>query len=237
MSFCIKQIGSINLFIVFLYGIRNLINNKHFSITSCLKFILTPVLFGISYIVRNLIQTGFPLFPLPIFPLNFNWTNLTTAVNTYNDIIGYARLPGPEYLKSLDHGFLFWFIPWINSNIRNFNFIYYFLFLLSSILCVINIANKKKTTNIRKEISLFNAIILLNIGFWFYSAPDFRFGSVFFFLFFAFNIYFTDINMNFITKEFVLFLLYSFFAKHIKENLYNSFFHQKLNLCHAILLN
>ncbi|MBO7484675.1 MAG: hypothetical protein J6T84_01270 [Spirochaetaceae bacterium] len=238
MSFCIKQIGVINLVVIFFYGIRNLINKKSFSFLSCLKFISIPILFGASYIARNIIQTGFPLYPLPLFSLNLAWTNLKTAVNTYNDIIGCARLPGPEYLKSLDNGFLFWFVPWINSNIKSYNCIYYFLLLLSSILCVINITNKKKLINIRK-IVLFNSIILLNIGFWFYSAPDFRFGSVFFFIFFAFNIYFLNINIKFITKEIIFVSFVFFFCETHQRDLVQLFFPAKVQSlpCHPVELD
>ncbi len=239
MSFCIKQIGGINLAVIFFYGIRNLIIKKNFSFYYCLKFLSIPVIFGLSYIARNIIQTGFPLYPLPLFPFNFSWTNLKTAVNIYNDIIGCARLPGPEYLKSLDHGFLFWFVPWIKSNMKSFNCIYYFLFLLSSILFFINITNKKIQKNTREKILFFNIIILLNIAFWFYSAPDFRFGSVFFFIFFAFNIYFLNINVSFISKEIIFVSFVFFFCETHQRELVQLVFPPRVQSlpCHSVELN
>ena len=183
MAFSIKQIGAIMVFAVFCIGIYDIIKNKK-QFKDFIAFISIPVLFGIVYIARNLIQTGYPLYPIQSFAFNFKWTSPDTAQQILHDV----KFSGQGEIKTT--GFFFWFLSWIKSNIYSQNQIYFTTMLLSVVFTVKNLfISKIRGRNLIHFIALM-FIIFFNIIFWFVSSPYFRYGSMFFFLFLAVSCYF-----------------------------------------------
>lgn len=192
VSFCIKQMGALNLILVFVFGIIDLIKTKKISFLRTTSFVLLPLLFGATYIARNLIQTGYPLFPLPLLPVNFKWTvSASNIQGTYDDIKYWARLPGSLYMSVKDNGFLYWFIPWLKALKNSSNMQFLCLGVISAIAFVVTLI---KTKN--KRIVFPFLVLLLNILFWFASAPDFRFISIIFYALFALAVYYYDFNKS-----------------------------------------
>jgi hypothetical protein len=115
---------------------------------------------------------------MPIFPMPLDWTLEYQWVKAnYDAVLGWARLPGPDYLKSLENGFLFWFRPWLIANLRSQAFLRLAVFPSSLFaffwFWVIRYMRTKKAL-------LFLTWSILNIFYWFISAPVLRFGSGFF---------------------------------------------------------
>lgn len=188
MSFAIKQNGAVMVFAVFCLGTVELVKNKK-TVKDFSKFIAIPVLFGITYIIRNIIQTGYPLYPLPIFGLSLKWTSKENTQDLLDAIKYWARLPGPDFMKAKTNGISFWFLPWLKMNIEN-NLMYFLVILFAIVFTIKNFFLLK---NQRKQLIHFltmMSIISANIIFWFISAPDFRFGSAFFFILLAITCYY-----------------------------------------------
>jgi hypothetical protein len=151
--------------------------------------IFCPALFALGvWVVRNILLSGYPLYPLPILPLPLDWTMAHAAAQgNYSDILGFARMPGPGYLESLENGFLFWFKPWLARNLRSRDFLVWAAlpFLLSSFfwVLVVRVARSRKAL-------FFMVWSNLNILYWFLTAPDSRFGSGFFWVALALSLLF-----------------------------------------------
>lgn len=189
MSFVIKQSGAIMVIAVFCLGSIELIKNKS-NCKKITKFITIPILFGSSYIIRNIIQTGYPLYPLTVFGLPFKWISKDTAQFCLDAIKYWARLPGPNYMNAKTNGFFYWFLPWLKTNISNANSVYFTATLFSFILVIKNIFMLKICGKRLTPFIILLSMISANIVFWFISAPDFRFGSIFFFLLLALSCYY-----------------------------------------------
>mgnify|MGYP007069896717 CR=1 FL=1 len=196
MSFAIKQMGAIMVIFIFVLGMRDMLAQKKSSgngiFVPFLKFCAVPLIFAVTYIIRNIIQTGFPLYPLTILPTKLVWANYESANGCLDAIKYWARLPGPGYMRAKTEGFLFWFPTWLKTNLKNNMVCFLCLllscgFLLHGLLCALK-ENRKKIA----DFLIFFFAVVANILFWFVSAPDFRFGSVFFFLLLGICFYFCD---------------------------------------------
>jgi hypothetical protein len=122
--------------------------------------------------------SGYPLYPVPVLSLPFDWTMAYEAVKgNYDAILGWARIPGAGYLESLNNGFWFWFKPWLIRNLhyKHFLALVVFPFSLSIFFwfLVVRFARNRRSV-------FFLAWSNLNILYWFLSAPDARFGHGFF---------------------------------------------------------
>lgn len=183
-SFGIKQMGAFSVLVSFIilsvYCFNNFSNIKNTikQITFCL---FTPFVLFIAYIITNIVQTGFPLFPLKIAKFNLPWTLPDYLRQSLLDaIVGWARAPGPDYMKAKGN-LLFWFIPWC----KRFIFTPVFWMTTAGVFIWLYIFIKK--INLKICFCLF-LIISINLNYWFISAPDVRFGSCLFFEFFAISL-------------------------------------------------
>ena len=189
MAFSIKQIGIVTVFIIFCMGTYNIIKNKK-QFKDFIVFISVPALFGVVYILRNLIQTGYPLYPLQVFAFDFKWTTPENAKRVLNDVKYSLQFPNQDYTEIKNTGFSFWFVPWFKRNIYNHNQIFFTAIFMSLILTVKNFFVSKIQGKRLFDFLVLMGIISINIIFWFISAPGFRFGSLFFFLLLAVSCYF-----------------------------------------------
>ena len=190
-SFCIKQMGAVNVLAVFFFGIIYMIKKKKMSILFLTTFVAIPVLFAAVYIVRNVLQTGYPLYPLPILRLDLPWTVKSGLVQgVYDDIKYWPRLPGSDYMKAKD-SFILWIIPWLKKLISGIESQFLVIGVLSLIINMITLIQYKMN---HKKLLFLNLLLGINVLFWFFSAPDFRFSSVLFYLFFAISLYYFEFS-------------------------------------------
>ncbi len=179
--FSFKLSGAIPIIIWFLYVISDkvFLNNTRHRAKEMVLYFWIIVLFLGSYFTRNVILSGWILFPVTIFPLPLDWSVPSSEVNRIReDIMAWARMPGAEYRSSLGQGFLYWFIPWyqkfknvIEFKLLVFSFIGFFLFAL------FDFSRKLKHM---KNIYFALVLSIFSILFWFTTAPDLRIGAVFF---------------------------------------------------------
>lgn len=165
--------GLVFLFVIF----------KNKSLVSSLFY---GALLFIPFVVRNIILSGWPLFPLPILGVNVPWALPRAAVEgTYTVIKTWAISPGPGWDKSIGLTFWQWFPSWYARNAGAIEIkIFYLgiaLVLTAFIIKIVTPALVKKY----KNLLILGAISFLNCFYILFTAPDFRFGRVFFWLFFA----------------------------------------------------
>ncbi|MFH1827613.1 MAG: hypothetical protein ABH812_04300 [bacterium] len=136
---------------------------------------------GLGYISRNIIQTGWPLYPLPIFKLPFDWSVPANNVRfAANAIKAYTRMPGNNYLESLKMPFLNWFPIWFEKFFLTIEFKLFVFAIIISFISFSPIITKKYKNF--KTISLI-LYSLLGLFYVFITAPSVRFASIYFYLF------------------------------------------------------
>jgi hypothetical protein len=176
-AFMIKPIGAVSLIFTGTLAVLLLLRSRG-PFGAWMK-ILCPSVFALTvWMIRNILLSGYPLYPVPVLSLPFDWTMTYTSVKgNYDDVIGWARMPGSGYLESLSGGFLFWFKPWLIRNLHNKNFLVLVvlpsLFSIFFWFLVVRFVRSKKVV-------FFLSWSSLNILYWFLSAPDIRFGTGFF---------------------------------------------------------
>jgi hypothetical protein len=176
-GFMIKPIGALSLMFTGALVIFLLVRNKK-PFALWVK-VLCPAAFAvIVWIMRNILLSGYPLYPVPVLPLPFDWTmTYEAAKSNYDDVVGWARMPGAGYRESLTNGFFYWFKPWLASNLRSNNFLFLAVLPLSiALFCDILVARLARS----KRTLFFLVWSNCNILYWFLSAPDIRFGGGFF---------------------------------------------------------
>jgi hypothetical protein len=186
-AFMIKPIGAVSLLFTVILTIFLILQNKK-PFSAWVKIFCPAILVLLVWMTRNILLSGYPLYPLPILPLPLDWTMTHADVQgNYTDILGWARMPGPGYRESLDNGFLFWFKPWLANNLRSWDFLVWtvFPFLLSSFFWVLSVRVARS-----KKAFFFMIWSNLNILYWFLTAPSSRFGNGFFWVTLALSLLF-----------------------------------------------
>jgi hypothetical protein len=191
--FMIKPIGAISVIFTGILSLFLLIKDK-VGVRVYLKIFCMPFVAIIIWIVRNILVTGYPLYPIPILGLHLDWTMAFADVKlNYDIVLGWARMPTTDCLSSLNNDFIFWFKPWFINSIH-INKTTYCVLLVSIIISVFLLCNYRK-----KVLWWFLIWSVANIVYWFISAPDFRFGDGFFWTWLAITLlfltdYFNDKN-------------------------------------------
>jgi hypothetical protein len=177
-AFMIKPIGAVSLLFSGILTLFFLVRNTKQNVSSWFK-IYVPALCAFSvWVAKNILLSGYPMYPLTIFPISFDWTMPFGSVEAnYKDVLAWARMPGPDYRQSLENGFLFWFKPWLIRYLSSkvFLTLVAFPFFLSTFLWFL-IARLKKIN----RAFYFLIWTYFSIIYWFLTAPDLRFGDGFF---------------------------------------------------------
>jgi hypothetical protein len=173
-AFLVKPIGAVTVVFSGLFALFLLIRQKRPIMGWLVVFF--PALFAFCvWVAKNIFLSGYPLYPVPILALPFDWTMPFEQVNgNYRDIVGWARMPGPGYRKSLENGFLFWFVPWIKNLYRNSKDAV--LPVIPACIVWISVMRHKFS----KAALFFFAWTAFAIVYWFVTAPSMRFGHGFF---------------------------------------------------------
>ncbi len=138
----------------------------------------------LGFVFRNIIISGHLLFPVPITNLHLSWSLPTEETKgTVDSIRAWAqKMTSPQEITK--NGFRFWFIPWITDFVKvqiEFKIVVASFFIF--VLTVFTHITKKKMRIIdffHKPTFLLFYATFLSLCLWFYSAPDLRFGRVFF---------------------------------------------------------
>jgi len=177
-AFMIKPIGAVSLLFSGLLALYLLVRNSKQTVFSwCIVF--TPALCAIAvWVTKNIFLSGYPLYPLPILAMPFDWTMSFESVNSnYLDVLAWARMPGPGYRQSLENGFFYWFIPWLIRNLQSKDFLV--LAVLPSFISILLWFLIARYAKIKKIVYFF-IWTFFSIIYWFITAPDIRFGGGFF---------------------------------------------------------
>ncbi len=149
---------------------------------------------GIPYSIRGIISSGYLVFPSTFGHFNFKWgVSINEATNIANWVKSWARKPKDNPDKVLGN----W--DWLNSwlhNIANDKVLIYTAIVGILVMAICFILKKKKDLNILLFVLPFPLIGCL---FWFFSAPNPRFGYGY--LFSLFGILISYGIYNFISKE------------------------------------
>jgi hypothetical protein len=174
----IKPIGAVSLFFSGLACLFVMVQNKKQAVFSWIKLLLPALLALLIWIGRNILLSGYLLYPLPVLSMPFDWTMEHQSVQgNYEAVLGWARLPGPGAAQSLKNGFFFWFKPWLVRNLHSKVFLLFAAFPSSLFVFFwFQVMRYMRT----KKALFFLAWSAVCIFYWLISAPDLRFGSGFF---------------------------------------------------------
>jgi len=183
LSFLIKPLSAISVLIITPIALYYYYTSTNFKFSNILIIFAFPLLAAILWCARNVITSGYPFFPISIFPFTVDWAMpLRDVTGNATAVRAWARMPGPNHLEAFERGISFWFLPWAKALISSKQAV------LTTLLpftagCVCWFFIRKQLTS-RKILCLFGWS-LLSIVYWFWMAPDPRFGRELFWIFFA----------------------------------------------------
>ena len=194
------------LFIILILYLKNLnffTWKQYVILFGVILFILVP------WLTRNVIISGWLVYPFAgVDIFDFDWkVPKDLVISESNSIVGWARRPGSDYLQSLNVRLIDWSSVWWQNQALSIKFILGSCFVFSIINVVLMISKREKLNNIDYSF----ICTLLGVLFWFFTAPDFRFG----YPFIIFNFWFLLLKVNFrlninYCKYVVIFLMFVF---------------------------
>ena len=152
-----------------------LLRKNMIPISALPRILWLPALTAALWCVLNAIQSGYPFFPLAVFPLPFEWTMRPEAIDGLRRAVqGWARWPGSGYGKALDAGLAYWLGPWLERNLANKMFIAGVAvpFIAG---CAFWLAAFRRSDCLRAKLFFF-LLSLAHLIYWFFQHPDSRFG-------------------------------------------------------------
>lgn len=202
LGFSIKPIGAISLAFVSLMSTAILlgyITRYELRLTAAIKpavaiFAIMGIIL-IGHISRNVILTGWLLYPAPIGNTKTEWAmpenpigncheeEMQSVNGLYRIIKAWARLPGPDYKNALSGGFSSWLPQWRKQVWGGTEPLLLYLGLSLIILSCFGvfITKRKQWLEISQNTFLVG-LASANLVFWFLAAPDMRFGRAFFWI-------------------------------------------------------
>jgi hypothetical protein len=157
---------------------------------SRLKAILFAAVSGIAvivpYIIRNIILSGWPLFPLPSLGLKVSWAMPVLAVkHSYEVLRAFSIWSGPEWTKYIDMSFWQWFPDWFLRNMQNPTLkIFIAALIIFAAALLVGLFSKKKFVE-SKYLFILGLGSLLNTLYILAESPDLRYAEVFVWILFA----------------------------------------------------
>jgi len=149
-------------------------------------FTLVGIFILIPYLVRDVILSGWLFYPLPMFRINVPWAVPESIVNLMSTIIkAWAIAPGVGWREQVGLPFWQWFPGWYTRN--NWAIEMKMLFFGTSLILIaplIKIVNKDLINKASNFIFL-GIASLAGVFYVLFAAPDFRFGEVYFWIFFS----------------------------------------------------
>jgi hypothetical protein len=183
----IKLSGTVFFATIFLFVLFELIKKVYKTKWKVILIMLiSPGTLFIPYIVRNIILSGWPFYPAPVLGVNEPWALTRTMVaGIYTLIHAWAISPGPNWSKFRYVSLLQWIPVWFGINSGSPEIIMFFLSCLLFMVLPVFKLIKKISGIFDKSLFFLCAASLLSTIYIFLTAPDFRFGAVFVWIFFA----------------------------------------------------
>lgn len=176
------------LILAFVYLLRNKKTIPFFTITS--------ILFGIIWIVKNAIITGYPLFPLSFFETDFDWKMgkyvLTKLAQVTIDAGYTENLIATENLSLIEKLKLWFHLDGINALFNK------------GILILFLIIPLTRFFKRNQHFKILYFILIIHFIFLIVTSPQYRFFLPSFILFFTIVIYEISTHLKFDTKRFTL---------------------------------
>lgn len=145
---------------------------KKIAIVACIfSIIIFP------FLVRNYFLSGYLIYPFPDLDIfNPDWKiPLSSVVKEKQDVEAWAKMPGEHYLQAIGMPYSGWFPTWF----AEFGLLTKISLILNAFLIVplVGFVINKKWHY------FYTALVLaVNLIFWFFTAPNFRFAYGFFFV-------------------------------------------------------
>lgn len=182
----VKLSGALFSLVIIAYLAYKIFFKKYLSGKSILVLITLGIIALVPYIVRNIILSGWPLYPLPFLKFGVPWSVSTDkVVALFETIKAWAILPGSTYRGVIGSPVWIWFPGWFARNLGTYEIK---IFLLSIIFIAastfLGFFNKERLVR-NISLAICGLASVSSILYFFLSAPDFRFGGVFFWVLFA----------------------------------------------------
>lgn len=153
------------------------------------KLIYFGLFLVIPFLIRNVILSGWLLYPLPYFGFNLPWAaRIEDVRGMYNVIHAWAITPGEGWTRSLGLSFWQWFPDWYTRNSWHIGLkIFSWGILMTIIYPFIGEIGKNR---FKENINLFIIGLATFVAAFYtlFTAPDFRFGEIYLWTFFAFAV-------------------------------------------------
>lgn len=184
VPFCII-IFPISIILLMAFSKRTL--SSYFSIRHIIMLYVLPLMLITGMVVRAAILSGWLVYPFPIGNLHLEWSATNEQVrNMLNWAMSWSRLPGVRPEIVLGKGISFWIVPWFTNFKQNYVAI---ILLCAGITGMFSLAVPglvKSFNNTRiKPLLMTIAVSFTSLIYWFFSAPEYRFGEAFFWIFAA----------------------------------------------------
>ena len=129
------------------------------------------------------VSSGWPFFPATIFPFDVDWAMSEKALNSYTVAVrGWARWPASGYQQAFAEGIAFWFPSWFAAHFGEISS------RSLSMLLPLVVGTYFWVSTVSKLRGIQWVLLCWAVGsivFWFWLAPDPRFGREFFWLYCA----------------------------------------------------
>ncbi len=182
LSFLIKPLSVVSTIIIPSLVVYRFFDRGKMS-WSRLVFVLSLSIAAACILcVRNVIMSGYPLFPVSKFLVAVDWAMSSQSLLHYViDVRAWARMSSSDYLEAFNKGIFFWFLPWMKHTLSGS-----FSILMLGPLCLGGVAWAFTWRRLSgfKDWGMF-VWPVASIVYWFWFAPDPRFGLEFFWIFFA----------------------------------------------------
>ena len=138
-----------------------------------------------GFVVRNAIVSGWLIYPFPVGNLHLPWSVPKDYVTDMMDWIkSFPKIPGgasPTTIK--EHTFFYWFTQWFPRFRLTMEFNMFVGSVVILVWSLIQVPSFGKFIYPRLNLLVVLLFFAASIVFWFMSAPDIRFGSIYFFMF------------------------------------------------------
>lgn len=197
------------------------------NIASVKKQIYPTILLGlfvsIGYLLRNLVISGWPFFPIPLKIFNFDWSVPRSLVMFISDRVKtWARQPGSLDNEVLKLSFSEWFKSWFGVNIKTLEVksIIFSALLLTVTLILTKKLSFKKFLNF--EYWFIEITTILSVTYIFLVAPSVRFLDVFSWIFLAVTLLPYLLLLNKSKFKYFVFIILTGVTLLLTKNLYYS---------------
>jgi hypothetical protein len=182
--------GAGMLAVVGLLVVRSLLHHG-WSTRRALGLGVLPALLLLGYLTRQIILSGWLLFPMPLGNLQLDWSlPEPQTLEQFRWIESWARMPFALPAEVLDQGFWHWFEPWLElfRGAPELPALAATVALACLRAGVMALAWHRGDSSFRSRepaqiVAL--AAALVSLVLWFRGAPDLRFGAVFFWILLA----------------------------------------------------